>query len=116
MVHFLIRCQTIKVIWNSIIKMIHDGTGTRINLTEKEIPLGVNDLDPFNKLVNNKNMITKQYLYASRCLNTLRSRQNGRYFANDTFKRIFVNENVIIFIEISLKFVPKGPINNIPAS
>ena len=47
--------------------------------------------------------------------NTLRPRQNGRHFADDTFKRIFVNENVIILIEISLKFVPKGPINNIPA-
>ena len=27
----------------------------------------------------------------------------------------FLNENVWIAIEISLKFVPKGPINNIPA-
>ena len=33
----------------------------------------------------------------------------------DTFKRIFLNENVIISIKISLKFVPKGPINNSPA-
>ena len=32
-----------------------------------------------------------------------------------TFKRIFFNENVWISIKISLKFVPKGPINNIPA-
>ena len=28
---------------------------------------------------------------------------------------IFFNENVTISIEISLKFVPKGPINNDPA-
>ena len=48
-------------------------------------------------------------------LNTLRPRQNERHIADDTFKRIFVNENVGILIEISLKFVPKGPINNIPA-
>ena len=47
-------------------------------------------------------------------VNTLRPRQNGRYF-DYTFKRIFVNENVRILIEISLKFVPKGPINNIPS-
>ena len=47
--------------------------------------------------------------------NTLRPRQHGRHFADDTFKRIFLNENVIIAINISLKFVPKGPINNIPA-
>ena len=46
---------------------------------------------------------------------TLRPRQNGRHFADDTFKRIFLNENVTISIKISLKFVPKGPINNIPA-
>ena len=47
--------------------------------------------------------------------NTLRPRQNGRRFADDTFKLIFLNENVRISIKISLKFVPKGPINNNPA-
>ena len=47
-------------------------------------------------------------------INTLRPRQNGRHFADDTFKRIFLNENVRISIKISLKFVPEGPINNIP--
>ena len=48
-------------------------------------------------------------------LNTLRPRQNGRHFADDILKCIFVNENVWIQIEISLKFIPKGPIDNIPA-
>ena len=49
-------------------------------------------------------------------LNTLRLRQNGRHFADDNFKHIiFLNENVRISIKISLKFVPKDPINNIPA-
>ena len=47
--------------------------------------------------------------------NTLRPRRNERHFADDIFKRIFFNENVWISIKISLKFVPKGPINNIPA-
>ena len=46
---------------------------------------------------------------------SLRSRQNGRLFADDVFKCIFLNENVLILIKISLKFIPKGPINNIPA-
>ena len=45
----------------------------------------------------------------------LRPRQNGRHFADDTFKCIFLNEDVLILIYISLKFVPKGPINNISA-
>ena len=48
-------------------------------------------------------------------LNTLRPRQDGRHFADDIFKCIFLNENVWILIKISLKFVPWGPINNIPA-
>ena len=48
-------------------------------------------------------------------LNTLRPRQNGRNFADDIFKCIFLNENAWISIKISLRFVPQGPINNIPA-
>ena len=51
----------------------------------------------------------------NRHLNTLRPRQNGRHFADDTFKPIFLNENIQISIKISLKFVPKEPVNNIPA-
>ena len=35
-------------------------------------------------------------------INTLRPRQNGRLLADDTFKRIFLNEN----ITISIKFRP----------
>ena len=31
------------------------------------------------------------------------------------FFRIFVNENELNSIKISLKFIPKDPINNIPA-
>ena len=53
-----------------------------------------------------------QYRYS---VNTLRPTQNGRRFADDTFKCIFLNENVRILIKISLKFVPKGPVNNNPA-
>ena len=48
-------------------------------------------------------------------LNTLRPRQNGRHFADDIFKCILLNENVWIPNKVSLKFVPKGPINNIPS-
>ena len=35
--------------------------------------------------------------------------------ADDTFKRRFANEDILISIKISLKFVSKGPINNMPA-
>ena len=39
-------------------------------------------------------------------VNTLRPRQNGRHFADVIFKCIFLNENLLISIKISLKFVP----------
>ena len=41
--------------------------------------------------------------------------QNGRYFADGIFRCVFVNEKFCILISISLKFLPKGPIDNIPA-
>ena len=48
-------------------------------------------------------------------VNSLRPRQNGRPFPDDIFNSIFLNENVWTPIKISLKFVPKCLINNIPA-
>ena len=47
--------------------------------------------------------------------NTLKPRQNCRHFPDDIFKRILLNENIWNWLKISLKFVPKGPIYNIPA-
>ena len=41
--------------------------------------------------------------------------QNGHEFPYDIFKCIFLNENIWISINDSLKFVPKGRIKNIPA-
>ena len=58
---------------------------------------------------------TEQEQTLGMVINTLRPRQNGRHFAGDIFKCIFLNENAWIQIKISLKFVPQGPVNNIPA-
>ena len=43
---------------------------------------------------------------------TLRQRQNGRHFADVLFKCVFLKENMCVVIEISLKFIPEGPIDN----
>ena len=48
-------------------------------------------------------------------LNTSRPRQNWCRFADNIFKCIFLNENVLILHDISLKFVPNIQINNISA-
>ena len=54
---------------------------------------------------------TEGYSY----INSFRPRPNRRHFADDIFKCIFENENEWISLRISLKFVPKVRINNVPA-
>ena len=48
-------------------------------------------------------------------IKTLRPRQNGRHFADDISKCIFLNENIWISTDITLKCVPKVQLDNIPA-
>ena len=42
--------------------------------------------------------------------------QNGRHFASDIFKWIFLNENYCFLFEISLKYVPRGSLSNEPST
>ena len=82
--------NTIKCIWNCNVLL----------------PLKIIDMECINSTIST---------YDLRMINTLRPRQNGSHFADDIFKCIFLNENVWFRIKISLKFVPKGPINIIPS-
>ena len=50
-----------------------------------------------------------------RDFNSSSPNKTAAILANDIFRCIFVNEKCYILIEISLKFVPKGPIDNNPA-
>ena len=53
--------------------------------------------------------------YSTAMVNSFRPRQNKHSFADNRFKCIFLKENVLISIlKKSQKFIPKGPINNIP--
>ena len=45
-------------------------------------------------------------------INSSLPEQNGHHFADDVLKCIFLNENFLILIQISLQFVRKGPIDN----
>ena len=69
--------------------------------------------------LHNMNQLTFSFMAGAElsfyAASTLRWRKNGCHFAYDIFKCIFVNENVWILIKISLKYVPEGPIDNIPA-
>ena len=53
--------------------------------------------------------------HANSFIKTLRLRQNGRHFTDDIFKCIFLDENIWISINISLKLIFKGPVHNIIA-
>ena len=44
--------------------------------------------------------------------NTLTPRQNGRHFADDIFRCVFVNEKFCYVIKISLMFVLYGSVDN----
>ena len=48
-------------------------------------------------------------------VNILRLSQNGGHFPDDIFRCIVLHENVWISIKFSLKFIPKGPVSNIPS-
>ena len=70
-----------------------------------------------------KKMATKSDIYHTvyQCLkmyvpfvNKLRPRKNGHHFPDDIFKWLFLDEIFWISIEIILRFVPRGPLNNIP--
>ena len=73
-------------------------------LTPECSPVGYIDSQPQNAMIQTYH-IPSFYLIAIIYI--------CRHFSDDTFKRIFFNENVSISIKISLNFVPKGPINNI---
>ena len=84
--------------------------------------LGLNELKTCLNIKWSENPLKKLLDLLETCLSwtmglalDLRPRQNGHHFTDNTFKCIFVKENVRISIKISLKFVPKSRIDNIPA-
>ena len=71
------------------------------------------DVITYPCLMSSANLLSKSGPWTW-LINTLRPKQNGPHFADDTFKCIFLNEYVKISIGNSRKFVPKCPMNNIP--
>ena len=57
--------------------------------------------------------ITVQHLTSTPAVITFRPKQNGYYFADSIFKRILLNDNFCILIQISRKYIPTGPVTSI---
>ena len=60
----------------------------------------------------NKLMTGDAYMHQWTWVHSSPPKQNGHHFADDIFKCIFCNEKSSILFWISLKFLPKGPIDN----
>ena len=69
------------------------------------------DLDMQNSIFHQQASSALQF---HRHINTLWPIQNGRHIADDVFRCILLNQNILISFRISLKFVPNGPISNSP--
>ena len=91
--------------------LTHWGRVTHICVVKLTIIASDNGLSP----PSYKPIISGYSTINTKTVNTLRPRHNGRHFADDIFKCIFLNENVWIPIKISMNCVPKGPIDNNPA-
>ena len=57
-------------------------------------------------------VVTLCFWHTSHTINSSSPGENGHHFAYDIFKGISVNKKFCILIKISLKLVPKGPIDN----
>ena len=69
-----------------------------------------------NSLYRNLNQMIYRIMYGlpwiHKLVNSSTPGQNGRQFADDIFKCVFMNEKFCILIQVSLKSVLKGPIDN----
>ena len=69
----------------------------------------------WNCLVMSSTVMALTVAWEGMYLNTLRLTQKGCHFPDHIFNFIFINEKFCILINISLKLIPKGLIDNIPA-
>ena len=70
--HLLVKCKHSQLIWNKLFVKLHTLTGIYIQFTEKEQLLGITYFQ-YQDLFNLIFIITKQYIYACRCLKTMPS-------------------------------------------
>ena len=81
---------------------------TRNHLRENTATMWKQQMSRYDTKIENRRWFVTQ-------LNTLKPKKKGHQFPDDILKCIFLNENIKISIKVSLKFVPMGLINNIPA-
>ena len=70
-----------------------------------------NQNDDLNQ-IKKETTIIKKSIYI---INSSHPGHDSRHFSDDIFRCILGNEKFCILIEISIKFAPKGPIDNNPA-
>ena len=98
---------------------IHNRANSRLAPSQWEMSLQSNAISRWLganlKSAQHKTKHTLTHCFLCHILNSSPPGQNGRHLADNLFRCIFVNEKFCILIKISLKFVPKHPIDNNPA-
>ena len=82
--------------------------------------LFLEELETLTRLCANYRNATNRFYQILRAhhgtlINVLGAQQNYRHFADDILKFMLLNENVCIFIQIPLKFVSEGTVDNMSA-
>ena len=63
-------------------------------------------------LTNHKDILDLSFLHNLHSINSSPPGQNGFHLADSIFKCTFMDKKFCILIQISLKFIPKGRIDN----
>ena len=108
-----------------LLQPIHEKCHARQVRTCKVIctTVTVNDNNVYEHCITRSNTVPIDYESSEPVFNLadpddryrLRLRQNDRYCSDDILKFIFANGSTWVLIQISMKFVPKSPVNNKPA-
>ena len=69
-IHLLFKCRISKNIWSFIETFLQEKTNILINFSDTDLIFG-SEFFPFFKLYNHIILLTKQYIYACRCKDSL---------------------------------------------
>ena len=99
---------------------IHDRANSRLAPSQWEMSLQSNAISHWlgtnlESVLHTQDQTHSHPLFPVSHIELISPRQNGCHLADNIFRCIFMNEKFCILIQISLKFVPKYPIDNNPA-
>ena len=112
--HWNYNCTNSRIVFYVLVQKRHNTSAIALELCLFRTTVVAEPLKTSHNMVRGPWCQLDNFSWTKKVINTLSPRQNGRHFA-DIFRSIFLNENAWSSLKISLKFVPKVQIDNIPA-